>query len=487
MSGSSQADVNVGEVAGATPTISPPPSSAEPSVQGLLLSMMRQMEGLKADLTKMRLENTDLRKEVHKVTRRQSGLVPESLIPTTPFHSPPKLSSMTHSAVASFQGSPTIQHFTRVKGTREQEEDDDELEDLDELKDSEVKEMESPSQAAGMGRLHARRGHCQVDEEKEAKLLAKILSKREKPDKFGGQTDKERDEVETWVNDVSAYLDSQFGQLADRDKYWKLELDMAMSFMKDTARRWAEAYCESFPSMPWAVFKVHFTAFILGGRESRSLWVEKMHALKYGTGSCKNLLGLEREFEALRVKLYPTSSADPAMNEVVGREYSEAIKRGKPHLYVEMLRILGGKDRPTLSEWKMAAAKAVQIQEVTSTTMRGEGRSQRGRWDQNRFAALSVNEMDTDQESGRDEGEAQEPGDTEGQPSVSVQQMNGRQASSRGKKTQKPQLLTPEQYRQCVEEDRCFQCYKTGHHIGDDACPEKGKKKRKPAAGELKV
>jgi hypothetical protein len=150
---------------------------------------------------------------------------------------------------------------------------------------------------------------------------------------------------------------------------------------------------------------------------------------------------------------------------------------------VEMLRLLGGKDQPTLSDWKAAAATALTIQEVTATVAgaRGEGRAQHGH---SRYGGSSVNEMSTDQEG--DEAVDGDDGHAEGQPSTAINKMGGRPTRGRPREKKSGFRLPQDVYERCFKRGLCLQCFKAGHRMHDDACPEKGQLRRLPAPGELK-
>jgi hypothetical protein len=87
-------------------------------------------------------------------------------------------------------------------------------------------------------------------------------------------------------------------------------------------------------------------------------------------------------------------------------------------------------------------------------------------------------------------GDTKEEGDEEGTPGqapagAAAQQMQGR--NSRRPFRPRPQLLTDEQFNIVMDKRLCLQCYKPGHRIGEAACPEKGKDRRKPGPNELKA
>jgi hypothetical protein len=494
-------------------SVGPLSSSESPSSSGVdqaefLALLRRELSEMKAEVREVKEENRRVRDQNVKISENNFRLsqqlkvaerrATKMLPPSTQLFSPPKVSSMTHSAYASLSSPGGVRHTTRVstsgtadvgvdyeemKATLSEEEDIDDVEEEDEVK-------AAPSRPDR--RHRAGDFSSDADEDKEAAKLAKILSKREKPERFSGEKEKEREEVETWVDDVTSYLDSQFGQLAHRDRYGQLELQMAVSFTTGTARKWLDAFHETDGTRTWRSIKGPFIEFIRGGRESRALWMEKMQTLVYGKGKCKTLLELEKEFEQLRIKLYPTSSADPAMNEVVGRLYGDAIRRGSIDLYTEILRCLAGNEQPALSEWKSAAARGEQILSLTAQNRRAApaGGAQQGWRHGNRFAPLhraSVNEVSGDQaayegEGERDEGETEDT--EEGQRTAKLQQVQVRKGLSRGPPP-RPLLLTTDEYRKVLDKQLCFQCYKPGHRIGDATCKEKGQKKRKPTKEEL--
>jgi hypothetical protein len=392
-----------------------------------------------------------LKREVRRLTRRQSMVVP----PTTPLPSPPKVSSTTHSTYARLQ-TPMVkaQQVTRMSlgggasnayvdfSEDEVDTDGEEVEDVD---------------------------------PKDAAKLAKIMAKVKVPKSFSGATEEEREGVQAWANDVSNYLHGQFGQLKRR--YPEKEWNVALPLFESTARMWVDSARLINPHTTWEELKPSFVEFIRGGRESRTVQVERMSKLVYGQGKCKDLLSLEKEFEELRMRLYPSSSTSTEMNEIVGRWYSEAIARGDPDLYETMTYMLGGTDQPTLSQWKAAAARAVQVKQVTAAARKGRQQSRRA-WNW-RAPTERLNELSEGVEV---EEETEDPG------AATVQQMQGRRGPRRNPKpsTRDPPL-SDEEYKLVMTKGLCLQCYKPGHCRGDAACKEKGKERRKPTAEEVKA
>jgi hypothetical protein len=426
----------------------------------LARELMHALKEAQETNSKMSADYQQMKKEVRRLTRRQSMVVP----PATPLPSPPKVSSTTHSTYARLQ-TPTAkaQQTTRMSlgggvshayvDLSEEEVDTDGEEVKESSPDQEEVEDVDPTDAA---------------------KLAKIMAKVKVPKSFSGATEEEREGVQAWANDVSNYLYGQFGQLKRR--YPEKEWTVALPLFESTARMWVDNARIVNPHMTWEELKPSFIEFIRGGRESRTVQVERMSKLVYGQGKCKDLLSLEKEFEELRMRLYPSSSTSPEMNEIVGRWYSEAIARGDPDLYETMTYMLGGIDQPTLSQWKAVAARAVQVKQVTAAARKGRLQSRRA-WNwRGSVPTEKVNEV-----SEGVEGEEE----TDDSGAATVQQMQGRRGSTRNSKP--PLILSNQEYKLVMDKGLCLQCYKPGHCRGDAACKEKGKERRKPTAEELKA
>jgi hypothetical protein len=474
-------------VSSTSSTSSPSDASVLSSILEMLTRQGEENAKMREDVAALRMENSQLRAEVEsdlrRITRRQSMVLPVAG-PATPLPSPPKVSSMTHSAFSQIRTPasaaaavvrPGVSGIRRSVGPtvhHEFESDGDVDEDHEDEKTEEESKVESKK--------------AKVNEDKEADRLAKIMAKRKAPEPITGEKESERENIEYWVNEANEYLDSQFGTLAH--KYPKERLQLIKGYIQGSAGVWLQSVIDMNPYITWEEVQLPFIHFISGGRESRSLWLERMKGLVYGKGKCKDLLSMEKEFDQLRIKLYPTSSTDPSMNEVVGREYAEVIRRGDINLYKEMLRILGGKETITLSEWKTAAVNAAKICALTAASQRqgGSGGSQPNRWGHNnKYAPLAgVNEMSAEGDS---EDQTEDKG--EGQPGASAQQMQGKRTGSSINRFKRPSgpfiKIEDEEKRVIMEKGLCWQCYKAGHHIGDPACKEKGKPRRRPTKEEL--
>ena len=336
----------------------------------------------------------------------------------------------------------------------------------------------------------------------EQSKLLKIMGKMTSPGKFSGDKAEERDAVERWVDKATSYLDGLFGGIAAKRP--QQYLDHVASLLEGSASDWLKMMRDTDPLATWDELRQSFVEHVRGGREARELWIQQMQSLALGRGKCRDLLSLESEFERFRVKLYPTSSVDAAMNERVGRDYSECIARGNPELYAEMLTILGVLDRPPmLMDWKHAAQRGQQILRARNEALRhrqggGGGGGGGGQWSRggrsgHHFgpsSTTSVNELSTTARGEADGGvsDSVSESEVEGAPGgASAQQMQGRRASSfSSRRPRLPRLLTDDEYRRVMELQLCLQCYKQGHRIGDAACREAGKPRRKPTAEELK-
>jgi hypothetical protein len=500
----SESEIKVDGSSPPSSPVVPPTSESTGDMLRMMMSMMTQQREdnlkVKEELSSLRQDNSLLRSQmestVRRITRRQSTMLPLAG-PATPLPSPPKVSSMTHAAYTHLR-TPTASSVAQSTqaGARRQSvggavnvDQYDMDGGVDDDAEDEVVDSEDDEKMEAQPIVRGRQRKGRVDEDKEAAKLAKVMSKRAPPAPFTGEKESEKEAVEQWVVDANEYLDSQFGQLAHEYPHERMLL--IRSYIKGAAALWITAALQTDPSQTWETLQGPFVEFIRGGRESRSLWLEKMKSLVYGKGKCKDMLQLEQEFEILRVKLYPTSSTDPAMNEIVGREYVEIIRRGDVEIYKEMLRMVGAKDRVTLSEWKTVAVKAAAIVALTRHT---GNQGQKQRWGgHNRYEPLAVqcHEMNTE---GASEAESQPgPGAAKGedQSGVEVQQMQGQKAASggprRGPFRPRGPYIPEEERKVIIEKGLCWQCYQPGHRIGDAACKEKGKPRRRPTQAELKA
>lgn len=440
------------------PTSSSPPASSTAPAESLLHDLLSVVSQLKTEVEEVKKSNA-------KLLRRRTMYLPPA--PSTPLPSPPQVSVLTDPSLAKFHTPNTRASMGTAPlpvGVNRQEEDEEEID-----------HEESPE-------------FTEEEEEKEAARLAKVMTKMSVPEKFSGETEKDKEAVDIWVDHATAYMNGQFGKL-DGTKYGKQRIQFIKSYLRGAASDWLVAAHSSDPTRTWEELQEPFRHFIKGGRESNDLWKQQMNGLRYGVGKCKDLLGLEQEFERLRIKLYPTSSAEGPLNQRLGEDYGNCILRGDPDIYKEMLRLLSDQETPSLSTWKKAAARAVHIREVTRTITNqpsstrpggGVGGLPRGR-QSNRYGSLAEVDIGVeDSEPGR--GGQEDGGETPVGGTVAIQRLQDKK-----KKGARRPFLSDEEYRAVMSKQLCLQCYQPGHRIGDDNCKEKGKPRRKPTAVELKA
>ena len=421
------------------------------------------------------------REKIRKIPRRSSyGIVAQS----TPLQSsPPRISYLTDPTYARLH---TPSSSTRPAGrlsvgrqavmVEDEEEEDEE--------DGVVAEEEQELRSAAVQRV------TMVSEREEKAKLAKVMSKISPPSKFSGATDADKEGVEQWVNKASNYLNGIFGGV--EGEYPEQRLQFIMNLLEGPAAIWLNATHDANPTATWEELRGLFVEHVRGSRESRELWLQLWRTMQYGKGKCKTLLQLESVFDDLRVKLYPKSGADKDMNSMVAEHYGEVIRRGDVELWKEAMRLLPADHAPTLAEWKGAVGKADSIlhrQSIgagtgISTHHQGGGGGGGGQqWRQKqggRPYSSSVNETNTStaEEDDGERGEGQPP-------SASAQQLQGRRAPFTPRKSTR--WLTEAEYRVVVDKQLCFHCYKPGHRIGDAACKDAAKPRRKPTAEELKA
>jgi len=446
------------------------------------------------DLMAMRQENAALKRQVDGIRQASRRQTTQWALegPATPIRSPaPAVSAITNAAFSQLHTPGTQASRAGARASVGGVDrlsfgggDDAVVEEDVEEKDDAGQEVDAPEQ-----------------DRSEAAKLAKIMSKQPAPAKFSGEKEQDKEKVEEWVRQANSYLKGQFGVLK-RD-HPEERLIMIRSYMEGAAAKWMDDAIASMKEPTWEALQVPFIQFVGGGRETKQLRLEKMAELTYKKGKCKDLLSLEQEFETLRVKLYPTSSIDPAMNEEVGRKYADAIKRGDPALYAEMLRIVGVGNEPIpLSTWKAAAVRARSIADLTRTSHRSTFYGRGGGGDSgggsssssgSRLGSSAVHEMDTaggfDSEDDRDRLDEAAAEGREGQPGAAVQQVQGRRAGSRRPRTRRPGggpfFLPTDVYEKVRARRLCLQCYRPGHIMGDAACKDKDKPRRMPTEAEL--
>jgi hypothetical protein len=220
-----------------------------------------------------------------------------------------------------------------------------------------------------------------------------------------------------------------------------------------------------------------------------------MEALAYGRGKCKDLLQFDHEFETLRIKLYPSSSANPDMNQRSADDYGAAIRRGDPRLYIECIRLLGRDfENATLSDWKQVAQQAVAVRNLTRE-VRGvpetgvrSGYSYRPSQLPTQVERTSVQNMRTLDGDAAEQDDIWTQPEAEDESPTAIQAVNtGRQARSATNAAENKRgfQLSEEIRKQLMAKGMCFSCYKRGHRARDiNDCPNKGKRATRPPTKE---
>ncbi|MGH9652397.1 MAG: hypothetical protein ACRD6B_02910 [Bryobacteraceae bacterium] len=216
------------------------------------------------------------------------------------------------------------------------------------------------------------------------------------------------------------------------------------------------------------------------GGLSRRLAEQQLQALVYRKGKCTDLSALDAEFDRLVGLLYPNAGDSEDADLMLGARYAEILRAGDLLLWE---KAVDAGPPAKLLEWRAAAQNAYTTLAIKrAAAARTESKSSSSSTSRPgqavRAAAMSEGAgADEDSSLERDEGQPE--------AALGAAATKGRQGQD-ADKPKRPRILTDAQFQQVREEGRCFQCYQQGHRARDDACPEKGKPRRKPAPGELK-
>ena len=334
----------------------------------------------------------------------------------------------------------------------------------------------------------------------------RLLKKAKTPPTFSGnEADDEVKEVRDWVEVVDDFFDCVVGPGYDGES--------ALTFVKNNLRG---------PAHDWMKSKVSLfqEAMAHGGlpesmrqnlrwSEVKKLLVEafespqyqvmkrfELQELRLGQGKHKSLPIFNAAFDKLSRRLWPIGTDfenNVILDRVLADEYSHILERSDLFLWRDVVKT-GAR---TLAQWKAHTATVWSAREVLKSYERKQyrERSAGGRGGQFGFrsgtqggvgsgiAALQRMDVDEDQDEGVQET------DTPGAPetSAAAQQMQTSTGGNKGAPARGPRVLTDEQMKIVWDKRLCLQCYKPGHRIGQAACKEKGKPRRKPTVEELKA
>jgi hypothetical protein len=291
----------------------------------------------------------------------------------------------------------------------------------------------------------------------EQRILWKAASKMRPPEKFNGTSPEEKRDVGDWVDHANRYMDGIFQFLpapAERTQH-------VMSYLTGPALDWVKTEFSEVDGRFWSEMQKEFISYIKGGGDTKALLKQQYDALAYGRGKCTDVLSFNREFDSLRLQIWPTSNREVALNQRCGDDYGKAVKRGNPEMYKEMLRMLGLEQEPMLKRVKDAAAKAALLLDVDKEITGSSGNSQsvlhtsyrppQRQWireeksSSSKVAAQNIKARELDEsQSDRAEGE---------QDTASLQAVNASSPERRGWK------LTEDQRGKLMKAGRCFVCY----------------------------
>jgi hypothetical protein len=368
--------------------------------------------------------------------------------------------------------------------------------DTDEAKEPSDIISSRPAPAAGSDTLTAAQRRAG-----EERLLKKVKTP---PTFSGNDAEDEISEVRDWVEVVDDFFDCMVGYGYDGE--------YALTFVKNNLRGpahdWMKAKVSAFEdvlangdlpqSMRQGLRWSEVKKLLVEAFESPQYQVMKrfeLQELRLGQGKHKTLPIFNAAFDKLSRRLWPIGTDfenNVILDRVLADEYSTILERSDIYLWRDVVKT----GPRTLSQWKASTAVVWSAREVLRTNeqrnkhIHGGAAGRGGGGRRNQFgqrppgtAGAAAQEMDIKEES----QEADSEEDTPGQAPAAVQQMQGRGANNRNRPQRGPRVLTDDQMRIVWEKNLCLQCYKPGHHRGDDTCEEKGKPRRKPLPGELKA
>ena len=325
------------------------------------------------------------------------------------------------------------------------------------------------------------------------------------PCTFSGNASDEIPVVRDWVATMDAYLSLMMG--AHRDGEFALDyvstrlVGPALDWMR--AKRIALEQRRQDPTLgdvakappTWGEIKVRLVEDF-ESKAFRELKKLELKGLRLGSPEYPTVPLFTAAFDKLARFLFPLDTVIEGSVEdnLIADEYDTLILKSD----IGMWKDIVSRGRPkSLEEWKERVANAWGMKELVAiqsgaSSWRSQGnsgwRGRGGKWNrvndqrQNNSSGAAVNEIST---PGADGG-LQAAGRDEAQPGASVEAQQLQVKNKKKPANESQRMLTDEQHAQVMREGRCFQCYQKGHRIGDSACKEKGKPRRKPTVEELK-
>jgi hypothetical protein len=313
------------------------------------------------------------------------------------------------------------------------------------------------------------------------------------PEKFGG-TSQERATADLWLQSVVFWM-----RLTAEGESDSTLIMMFGNVLKNTALKWFTNFTKRAEREGRQLtLQDYFDAFVrtYEGGLAQKMAEQKLNALVYGKGECKDLTAMENEFDRLAQELYPGAEESPAATSLLARIYSDAIRRGDEELWEKAMDA----QPSTLDEWKAAVQNAYIVIE----TKKAHHRSARGDRQETRVSYYSRSSPSSGTSSSsfvarrgdhtvqvkkagveEDSSDQQELEDEE-----EVQKVDVSSTSRPAFNSTRERLgshLTFKARERLKELDKCWNCLQKGHRAFD--CVHKGKPgyPRKPTAEDLKA
>lgn len=184
-----------------------------------------------------------------------------------------------------------------------------------------------------------------------------LIKKKKEPNTFAGDPSKDVDDARSWVRDVDSYLDLYLTDSLGRRQEGN-RLRWVLQQTSGVAKQWIQGEIDQGAKLlsmniikkpvEWVDVKENFIRYFEGPQYLRYLEME-MKKLRLGKGKAKTLQAFNSAWDHFRLRLYPTSDVDEAMDRVVGGIYSQAILESDPDLWDKATTM----DVPDgLSAWK---------------------------------------------------------------------------------------------------------------------------------------
>jgi hypothetical protein len=313
------------------------------------------------------------------------------------------------------------------------------------------------------------------------------------PDKFGGST-QERATADLWLQSVVFWM-----RLTAEGESDDALIMMFGNVLKGTALKWFSNFrIRAERERRQLTLQDVFDGFVrtYEGGLAQKMAEQKLNALVYGKGECKDLTATENEFDRLAQELYPGAEESDAAISLLARIYSDIIRKGDEELWEKAMDA----QPSTLDEWKAAVQNAYTVIE----TKKAHHRSARAdRQDvRTNYYSRSSSSPSTSSSAYRNDNavQAKKVGVEEdshdrqvGEESENKEELQKAEVSSASRPASRPTSerlgthLTFKQRSRLAELNKCWICLEKGHRSFE--CEKKGKAgyPRKPTAEDLKA